>query len=78
MMKILLLQKPLRKGHWLVRSGFLENVEDCRTNEIYFLRGNVHHSMKAEKPLKVLVVLSSITGFVKFAQCDCRAAALSR
>ena len=24
--------KPLRKGSWLVRSGILENMEDCRTN----------------------------------------------
>ena len=31
--------------------------------------------MKEEKRLKVIVVLSSITGFVKFTQCDCRAAA---
>ena len=70
--------KPLRKGYWLVRSGFLENIEDCLTNENYFLRGHVHHSMKAEKPLKVILVLSSIPGFVKFTQCDCRAAALGR
>ena len=71
--------KPLRKGSWLVRSGFLENMEDCGTNENYFLRGHVHHFMKAEKPLRVLlVVLSKITGFVKFTQCDCRAAALGR
>ena len=32
--------KPLRKGRWLVRSGFLENIEDCRTNENYFSRGH--------------------------------------
>ena len=70
--------KPLRKGHCLVRSGFLENMEDCRTNENYLLCGHVHNSMKAEKPLKVFVTLSSITGFVKFTQCDCRAAALGR
>ena len=31
----------------------------------------VHHSMEAEKPLKVIAVLSGITGFVKFTQCDC-------
>ena len=43
--------KLLRKGSWLVRSGFLENMEDCGTNENYFLRGHVHHFMKAEKPL---------------------------
>ena len=67
--------KPLRKGSWLVRSGILENMEDCRTNWSFFLRGHVHHSMKEEKRLKVIVVLSSITGFVKFTQCDCRAAA---
>ena len=57
--------KPLRKGRSQVRSGFLENMEDSRTNENYFLRGHVHYSMKAEKPLKVIVVLSSVTGFVK-------------
>ena len=34
--------------------------------------------MKAEKPLKVIAVLGSITGFVKFTECDCRAAALGR
>ena len=70
--------KPLRKGHCLVRSGFLENTEDCRTNENYLLCDHVHNSMQAEKPLKVFVTLSSITGFVKFTQCDCRAAALGR
>ena len=58
--------EPLRKGSWLVRSGILENMEDCRTNRSFFLRGHVH---------QVIVVLSSITGFVKFTQCDCRAAA---
>ena len=58
--------KTLRKGSWLVRSGFLENIEDCRTNENYFSRGHVHQSMKAEKLLKVIVILNSITGFVKF------------
>ena len=34
--------------------------------------------MKAEKPLKIIVVLISITRFVKFTQCDCWAAALAR
>ena len=70
--------KPLRKGHWLVRSGLLKNIEDFWTNEYYFLHSHVHHSMKAEKPLKFIVVLYSITGFVKFTQCDCRTAALGR
>ena len=28
--------EPLRKGSWLVRSGILENKEDCRTNESFF------------------------------------------
>ena len=58
--------EPLRKGSWLVRSEILENMEDSRTNRSFFLRGHVH---------QVIVVLSSITGFVKFTQCDCRAAA---
>ena len=53
-------------------------MEVCQTNKNYFKRGQVHHSMKAEKPLKVIVVLSGITGFVKFTQCDCEAAALGR
>ena len=34
--------------------------------------------MKVEKPLNVIIVLSSITRFVNFTQCDCRAAALGR
>ena len=34
--------------------------------------------MKAEKPLKIILVLISITRFVKFTQCDCWAAALGR
>ena len=28
--------KPLRRRHWLVRNGFLENIEDFQTNENYF------------------------------------------
>ena len=35
-------------------------------NQSYVLSGHVHHSMKAEKPLNAIVVLSSIAGFVKF------------
>ena len=34
--------------------------------------------MKVEKPQNFMVVLSSITEFVKFTQCDCRSAAMGR
>ena len=34
--------------------------------------------MIAEKPLKVIVIFNSITGLVKFTQCDCLEAALGR
>ena len=34
--------------------------------------------MKPEKPLKVIVALSTLTEFVKFTQCDYQAAALCR
>ena len=46
--------------------------------KIIFLRGHVHHFMKAETSLKFIVVLNSITGFVKFTQSYCGAAALGR
>ena len=28
--------KPLTRRRWLVRNGFLENIEDFQTNENYF------------------------------------------
>ena len=48
--------KPLRNRRLLVKTEYLENMEDCRTNENYFLRGHVYHSMQVEKPLKFIVV----------------------
>ena len=56
--------KPLRKGMNLVKSGFIENIQDNLINEIYYLRGHVHHSMKSDLPLNVAIALSCISGSI--------------
>ena len=70
--------KPLRKGMNLVKSGFIENIQDNLINEIYYLRCHVHHSMKSDLPLNVAIALSCISGSIKFGTCNCRASALGR
>ena len=62
----------------LLKSGFVENVEDNKENELYFIRAHVHHSMKNEKPLLVSTTISNLSGYVKGASCDCRASAIER
>ena len=70
--------KPLKKGRSLVNSGFVRDMQDYKNEECYFLRAHVHHSMKNELALNVNVVLSNPTGFVKSADCDCKASSLGR
>eukprot|EP00794_Sanderia_malayensis_P010597 gene10597-11718_t len=70
--------KPLRKGMNLVKSGFVENIQDNLENDSYHLRAHVHHSMKSDPPLNVAIALSCISGSIKSASCNCRASALGR
>ncbi len=73
-------EKPLRKGKSLVDSKFIENIQDnvLITNGAYYVRAEVHHSMKKQEPLKVFISLSGKTGFILKAQCNCKSSALSR
>ena len=72
--------KPLKKGQALLVSGFVGNLQDNVEGGIYYLRGEVQHSMTFRKqaPLKVTVQLSMRSGSVLRAQCQCKASALMR
>lgn len=72
--------KPLKKGRSLLSSGFIENIQDNYSPEKHehYIRAHVHHSMKNELPLNVNVVLSDISGHVKYGTCDCRSSTLER
>ena len=70
--------KPFQKGQRLMESGFVENIEDNSHEGAYFMRAHVHHSMKKENALKVLIGISKRSGFVLKAECNCRASALGR
>ena len=70
--------KPLVKGENFVTSGFVQNLQDHVNGDVYYIRGEVHHSMRLQPPLQVFVALSNITGFVQRAQCNCKASVLAR
>ena len=70
--------RPLRKGHNLVHSDFVENMQDNKEEKYYFLRAHVHHSMKTDFPLAVSIVLDNISGSVRHGECNCKASALGR
>ena len=72
--------KPLRKGRGLLRSGFIEDMQDKFTEESndYAIRAHVQHSMKNLLPLNVHIVLSNASGYVKHASCDCKASLTGR
>ncbi|XP_066922319.1 uncharacterized protein [Clytia hemisphaerica] len=72
--------KPFRKGRNLLKG---ENVVDTQDNfdepkQEYMLRTHVHHSMKAELPLNVFVIVSNVSGNVKRTGCDSRASEIGR
>ena len=72
--------KPLKKGRNLLKSGFVVDIHD-NFNDLkqeYYIRCHVHHSMKNELPLNVNIVVSNVSGYIKCAQCDCRASAIGR
>ncbi|MEO0685993.1 MAG: hypothetical protein AAFY76_13370 [Cyanobacteria bacterium J06649_11] len=72
--------KPLRKGRNLLDSGFIENIQDnfVEGKNDFAVRAHVQHSMKSLLPLNVIVILSSASGYVKLATCDCKASSLGR
>ncbi|XP_065056808.1 uncharacterized protein LOC135685019 [Rhopilema esculentum] len=70
--------KPLKKGSNLLKSKFLEDVQDNEGYDSYALRAHIHHSMKKELPLRTQIALSKSSGFVKSASCTCVAKSLGR
>ncbi|XP_001631319.2 uncharacterized protein LOC5510867 [Nematostella vectensis] len=70
--------KPLKKGRNLLKSGFVENIQDNGNSKDYFARAHVHHSMRKEYPLSVQVKISKGSGFVQHASCNCIARSLGR
>ena len=70
--------QPLRKGMNLMKSGFVNDMLDHTDDNYYFCKACVHHSMKNELPLAVVVVLSHNSGSVQQATCTCKASAFGR
>eukprot|EP00795_Rhopilema_esculentum_P007387 gene7387-13136_t len=70
--------KPLRKGMNLMKSDFISDIQDKQIEDSLFVRAHVHHSMKNDVPLNVVIGLSSISGSVQLAKCNCKASALAR
>ena len=64
--------KPSKKGSNLVKSKFLDDVQDNEGYDSYALRAHIHHSMKKELPLSTQIALS------KSASCTCVAKSLGR
>ena len=56
--------RPLRKGHNLVRSDFVENMQDIAEAKYYFLRAYAYHSKKTDFSLAFSIVLDNISGSV--------------
>ena len=67
--------KLLKKGTWLLKSGFIHDPQDSldENNKYYILRRHVHHSIKDLFPLNTEACVSIISGFIKSARCDCKA-----
>ena len=72
--------KPLKKGRNLLKSGFIENLQDNfdELKQEFYVRAHVQYSMNNMLPLNVFVVISNVSGYVKSAECDCKASALGR
>ena len=63
-------EKPLRKGRSLLSCNFVENVTD--NVDHYYASAHVHHSMKNEKPLHVIIRISKVSGSIIKGKCTCR------
>ena len=69
--------KPFKTGQKYVDSGFVHDVTDNKSDDYYFLRAHVWHSMKNDYPHNVLVILSTKSGAVIHAKCEpCKASQL--
>ena len=64
----------LKKGRSLLKSGFVENVQDRENADTYFVRNHVHHFMNNN----VTAMTSKMSGFIKNRTYTCRPSALGR
>lgn len=70
--------KPMKKGRIYFKSGHVQNMKDCRKNEHYFIKAKVMASYKVDVFYDTTVTLSSQSGFVKDASCNCVASGMGR
>ena len=69
--------KPLHRGELYYTSGHVTDVKDVRSENAYFVMAEVFASMK-KVAYTVTVTLSTNSGFVTNATCQCKCAALGR
>lgn len=70
----------MRKGRNLLKSGFIENLQDNfdERKQEFYVRAHVQHSMKNQLPLNAFVIISNVSDYVKATNCDCKASELGR
>ena len=72
--------KPLRKGKLFFTSGHVQNIKDCKSkcDNFYFLKSKVLASMRKDVKYDVTCTLSTSSGFIVDASCNCKASAMGR
>ncbi|KAL5021309.1 hypothetical protein ScPMuIL_000464 [Solemya velum] len=70
--------KPTSKGRQFFLSGHVNDIQDIRKNDFYFLKAKVMPSYSQTSPYNVSVTLNMTTASVVDASCDCKASAMGR
>ncbi|CAC5392816.1 unnamed protein product [Mytilus coruscus] len=70
--------KPLQKGRQYFKSGHVQNIKDSKTENFYFLKSTVMASYRIDTFYNVTITVSSATGFVKDASCNCVGSSMGR
>lgn len=70
--------KPMSKGRQFFLSGHVNDIQDIRKNDFYFLKAKVMPSYSQTSPYNVSVTLNMTTASVVDASCDCKASAMGR
>ncbi|KAL5015323.1 hypothetical protein ScPMuIL_009593 [Solemya velum] len=70
--------KPMSTGRQFFLSGHVNDIQDIRRNDFYFLKAKVMPSYSQTSPYNVSVTLNMTTASVVDASCDCKASAMGR
>ncbi|KAL5013946.1 hypothetical protein ScPMuIL_008216 [Solemya velum] len=70
--------KPTSKGRQFFLSGHVNDIQDIRKNDFYFLKAKVMPSYSQTSPYNVSVTLNMTAASVVDASCDCKASAMGR